>query len=144
LLIRKCLDGDLEACVTLFVEVFAEPPYQEEWNFRDARAYLERFWRLSPEECFVAMNNQKIEGALFGYSYPWQGGRNYYVHELFVYKTNRRRGLGRSLIEHAVENSGPGTTVSLIANEQSAAAKFYEKLGLSQHPYYKFYCGRVR
>ena len=32
-------------------------------------------------------------------------------------------------------------SISLIANEATPAAAFYEDLGLRQHRYYKFYAG---
>ena len=51
--IRKCLDSDLEACVALFVKVFAEPPYNEEWNLQDARAYPSILIINSIVEAFV-------------------------------------------------------------------------------------------
>ena len=34
--------------------------------------------------------------------------------------------------------------MSLIANEATPAAAFYEELGLRQHRYYKFYCGTAK
>ena len=34
--------------------------------------------------------------------------------------------------------------MSLIANEATPAASFYEEFGLRQHRYYKFYCGTVK
>ncbi|MBN1343331.1 MAG: hypothetical protein JXQ73_11660, partial [Phycisphaerae bacterium] len=52
-------------------------------------------------------------------------------------------GVGSSLIRSAVRQFGPETSVSLIANEASPAARFYESLGLAQHRFYKFYCGQV-
>ncbi|MBN1219171.1 MAG: GNAT family N-acetyltransferase [Anaerolineae bacterium] len=142
--VRRCLTDDLKACAALFAEVFAEPPYFELWRVQDACAYLKRFWQISPDECFVATKGSEIEGAIFGYSYPWQNRRNYFVHELYVRQIRRKSGVGRLLLEYAVENAGPGTTVSLIANERTGAAKFYEALGLFQHPYYKFYSGTIQ
>ena len=139
--IRKCEKTDLQACASLLVEVYSEPPYNERWSLSNAEAYLERFWNIEPERCLVAENNGRIEGVLFGFSYPWQKRINFYIQEIFVRKGARRQDIGYSLIRHATKDLGLDVSISLVANEATEAAAFYQKLGLSQHRHYKFYTG---
>ena len=142
--IRNCEKADLRACAELFAEVFSEPPYNEKWSIRDAKAYIERFWRIEPDHCLVAEKNGRIEGVLLGFSYPFQNRTDFTIQELFVRREARRQGIARALIGCVLEDFSIDTVVSLIVNEKSDAAIFYERLGLSQNRQYKFYSGHIR
>lgn len=141
--IRKCKQSDLKACAALFAQVFSEPPYNDKWTIEEAYAYLERFFRIDPKNCLVAVQDGNIEGALFGYCYPWQQKKDCCIQELFVRKENRRLGIAKSLVDHLIKQLGPGVAISLVANEKAVASTFYKKFGLSQHQFYKFYYGKI-
>ena len=142
--IRNCEKADLIAYAELFVEVFSEPPYNEKWSIRDAKAYIKRFWRIEPESCLVAEKDGGTEGVLLGFSYPWQNRKDFTVQELFVRKKARRQGIARALIGCVLEDFPIDTAVSLVVNEKADAAIFYERLGLSQNKQNKFYSGHIR
>ena len=86
-----------------------------------------------------------MQGVLIGYSYPWKEGITYHIQELYVSPSVRRQGVAGALVRHAMSalQAEGDVSVCLIANQQATAAHFYEHLGLSQHPYYKFYSGRL-
>ena len=143
-MIRPIAREDLEDCARLFAEVFAEAPYRESWSVPRALDYLERFWRFDPDHCLLALDGEEVIGALFGYCYPWRDRVNYYVQELFVHADRRRSAHGRGLVRHLLDSLGEAdVSISLIANETTPAAAFYEELGLRQHRYFKFYAGRA-
>ena len=143
-MIRAATSEDMIACAGLFVKVFSEWPYEESWTIAQAHHYLDRFWRFDPEHCLVALDKDEVIGAMFGYCYPWQNRINYYMQELFVEADRRRSGHGRKLVRHLLDGLGESdTSMSLIANEATPAAAFYQELGLRQHRYYKFYCGTM-
>ena len=143
-MIRAVTSEDLISCARLFMKVFSEWPYEESWDVDQAYDYLDRFWRFDPEHCLVALDKDEVIGAMFGYCYPWQNRINYYMQELFVEAGRRRSGHGRKLVRHLLDRLGDSdTSMSLIANEATPAAAFYQELGLRQHRYYKFYCGTV-
>ena len=140
--IRPIVREDLEDCARLFVQVFAEPPYRESWSVRPALDYLDRFWGFDPDHCLLALDGEEVIGAMFGYCYPWQDRVNYYIQEFFVRAGRRRSGHGRRLVRHLLDTLGEANvSISLIANEATPAAAFYEDLGLRQHRYFKFYAG---
>jgi ribosomal protein S18 acetylase RimI-like enzyme len=92
----------------------------------------------------VALEGDDVVGAMFGYCYPWQDRINYYMQELFVEADRRRSGHGRNLVRHLLARLGESdASMSLIANEATPAAAFYQELGLRRHRYYKFYYGTV-
>ena len=142
--IRHCSENDMVELAQLFTLAFGEPPYRERWTVEAAAAYLTKFLEMDPGSCFIATGGSEIVGAIFGYTYPWRSGVNYFIQELFVHERRRREGIGRQLVRHVVRQHGKSAAVSLIANERSQAARFYESLGLQQHKTYKFYCGMVR
>ena len=146
-MIRAITSEDLRDCARLFVKVFSEWPYEESWSVTQAYHYLSRFWKFDPDRCLLALDKDDVIGAMFGYCYPWQGRINYYMQELFVESDQRRSGHGRRLVRHLLDKIGESNvsiSMSLIANEATPAAAFYEELGLRQHRYYKFYCGTVK
>lgn len=142
--IRLCTREDLHKLAALFTRVFNEPPYLEHWSIPQAAAYLGRFLDIDPNGCLIAIDDRETVGAIIGYTYSWRSELNYFVQELFVHQGRRKEGIGRRLVHHAILQHGKSATVSLIANERSKAARFYESLGLQQHKTYKFYCGTVR
>ena len=145
IMIRAITSEDLKDCARLYVKVFSEWPYEESWNVTQAHHYLNRFWEFDPEHCLLALNKDDVIGAMFGYCYPWQDRINYYMQELFVDPDQRRSGYGQKLVRHLLDKLGESdVSMSLIANEATPAAAFYEELGLRQHRYYKFYCGNVK
>ena len=141
--IRPIGSADLLACARLFVRVFSESPYEESWSVFRAHKYLGRFWAFDPEHCFLVHENDVVIAAMFGYCSPGRRGIDYTMRELFVDADRRRSGHGRKLVRHLLSKLGDRVSVSLIANEKSTAASFYEDLGLRQHECYKFYCGTL-
>lgn len=71
MLIQACEEHDLESCASLFLTVYSELPYNENWNLKDALAYLCRLWQIERTGCFVAYGDTELEGAVFSFSYPW-------------------------------------------------------------------------
>lgn len=141
--IRPCTQADIEPAAALFREVFAELPYGENWSQGDAVDYLERLLSFGPGLCFAAAEDGLLCGCMLGHSYPWRGEDVYVIQELFVSRECRHRGVGTALVSSISETFGRSVSVSLVANQHSDAARFYEKLGLRQHPRYKFYSGRI-
>ncbi len=143
LIIRNCNLNDINECAKLYAEVYQEPPYNEIWDIKTASKYLKRFIEFDKNNCYIALQDNNIVGLLLGYTYPWRERINYYIQEIFVQKDSRSKGIGKSLISYAISQLGKNISISLIANQNTDAAAFYEKLGLSKHKYYKFYCGEI-
>ena len=126
--IRECNESDLPSCSTILREAYSESPYKECWPEDRAREYLEAFFRIDPKGAFVATDNGKLLGALFGYAYPWHTGSVFFIQELFVSKNRRGKGIGHRLVTHALETKARNATVALIVREGTDAAKFYMPL----------------
>lgn len=134
--IRECSERDLSPTSALLQDVYAQPPYNETWSRSKAAEYLATFFRFDPKRCFVAIDQGHIVGAIFSYGYPWNTGTVLFIQELFVSERERCKGIGRGLVAKAVDTTANGTTIALIVREGTAAAGFYEKLGLSKNALY--------
>jgi len=96
--IINCTENNLEECAYLLVQVYSELEYGEEWDSKNAYNYLERFYKIEPSGCFVAIENNQLVGAIFSYSYPWQSETLVYIQELFVSSSQRNKGIAKSLL----------------------------------------------
>lgn len=139
--IEPCTIDHIESCASLLAQVYAEPEYGENWKDNDAYNYLKRFYTIEPTGCFVAIKNKEIIGAIFSYSYPWQTETLVYIQELFVSIKHRNKGIAKSLLNSV----GNGKTVRawLVANDNTSASGFYEKMGFKKDSPYKFNYGAI-
>lgn len=65
----------------------------------DSREGIERFLRRNPETCFVAREAGKLIGVIL----CGHDGRRGYIYHLAVHPDHRRGGIGKSLVDAALE-----------------------------------------
>jgi ribosomal protein S18 acetylase RimI-like enzyme len=142
--IRTAVAADLDAVLTLLKELdeshvllepsllqpFSDPPRPSEW-------LLARFSDPS-EACFVAEKRKKIVGFVWSKSQPPPAIPAFIqqplqlIGDLVVEASQRRRGIGLSLLNRALEwgRARGLTQVQLTVFEKNREARaFYEKLG---------------
>ncbi|MBL4706623.1 MAG: GNAT family N-acetyltransferase [Flavobacteriales bacterium] len=139
---RNCYESDIDGCAKILSEAYAQPPYNEKWELDHAIAYLRRFYKIDPALCFVAEDGAEVIGAIFAYSYPWHGGENCYIQEIFVSPGSQGLSIGKGLI-NKLSASKSGSSTWLVANENAKAIDFYKSLGFSNNGPYKFFYGPV-
>ena len=139
--IINCTEKNLEECASLLVKVYSEPEYGEKWDNNDAYNYLERFYKIEPSGCFVAIENNQLVGAIFSYSYPWQSETLVYIQELFVESMQRNKGIAKSLLQSI--GNGKVVKVWLVANDNTSASGFYKKMGFKKDSPYKLNSGQI-
>ena len=114
--IVNCKPENIKACSSLLAKVYSDPEYAENWSERDAYEYLERFYRIEPLGCYVAIENTELIGAIFSYSYPWQSETLVYIQELFVSLNYRKKGVARSLLSNVGKEKNIKAFVELSIN----------------------------
>jgi GNAT superfamily N-acetyltransferase len=134
--VRPACVGDLEAMVALLAQLFAlEPDFRfDPVRQRKGLALLleDRLRRVA----FVAELGGSVLGMVTGQLVvsTAEGGGSVLVEDMVVIDSERRRGVGRSLLR-AVEAWARGrgaTRLQLLADrENEAALRFYERLGWS-------------
>ncbi len=141
MIIRSCKTRDINECANLLIDVYSEVPYNEKWELNNAISYLKRFLKIDPENCFVAIMNDKVAGALFAFSYPWHSDNLISIQELFVTVSHRNCGIASKLL--AQLNDGMKVGAWVVAHEKSKASLFYSKKGFSEEGPYRFQYGMI-
>lgn len=93
--------------------------------------------RSNPDhEIFVAVINDKIVGsttALIEPKFIHNGGKVCHIEDVVVDKTLQDKGIGRLLIEAALEHAKSSGCYKTMLYCTDTVAPFYEKLGFKQH-----------
>jgi ribosomal protein S18 acetylase RimI-like enzyme len=96
----------------------------------DSRAGIEKYLLRNPNTCFVSMEN----GALNGVILAGHDGRRGYIHHTAVEKSARGTGLGRALVEAAIEalqTEGISKVALVVFSRNQIGNGFWEKMGFS-------------
>ena len=99
----------------------------------DSREGIGRYLRRNPETCIVAEDDGAIVGAVLA----GHDGRRGHINHLAVASAYRRRGLGRALVEAALDAlSRQGITkVNLtVFADNTGGNAFWERLGFTTRP----------
>ncbi len=139
--IINCTENNLEECASLLAQVYSEPEYGEEWDSKNSYNYLERFYKIEPSGCIVAIENNQLVGAIFSYSYPWQSETLVYIQELFVSSSQRNKGIAKSLLQSI--GNGKAVKAWLVANDNTSASGFYKKMEFKKDSPYKLNYGQI-
>ena len=134
--IRSFDTGDLDACVSLFLDVFSRPPWNDRWPSQDsARAYLRDVVGTPGFRGYVAHVNGRIVGACLGHVKRWWAGDEFMIDEMFVAPDIQRRGVGSAMLKAAeadLRASGVHR-LTLLTARRTVAEHFYRKQGFSAH-----------
>lgn len=127
--VRRATPEDLDAVRALWEALYAECPEPEhrrkEWTDveADVRRALDEHVALVAEEHGAAV--------AFVLAHERRAGVGY-VSDLYVRPDSRRRGLGRDLLEGAVQGVGCPLLELDVAAENTAARGFYQRLGFGE------------
>lgn len=127
MLIRLMRAGDYEQALALWESSSGLSLTAED----DSREGIEKYLLRNPKTCFAA----EADGQVIGTILAGHDGRRGYIYHLAVNERFRRHGLGRELVQHAVEalkeqGIHKAALVALADNQPGNA--FWESMG--------FYC----
>lgn len=125
---------DLGGCINLLLNVFSNEPWNDNWTFEGAEKYLLDYIETPGFKGFVAEEENKIKGFIFGFRKRWWQGDEFYVNEMCVEIREQRNGIGTKLIKYleasliteGIEN------ITLLTNRGIPAEEFYKKNGFSE------------
>lgn len=125
----------IEECTDLFIKVFTQEPWNDHWESReDARKYLESHYHFNSFLGYVAVLDNRIIGASFGFIKPWQKGLEYYINEFFIDDDLQGKGIGTRLIDQIKAEIKAKNMNAIILTTQKAfpAYRFYVKNGFKE------------
>ncbi|MFY8226345.1 GNAT family N-acetyltransferase [Clostridium perfringens] len=121
----------LNECAELFVKTFSKEPWNEPWDFENAKKRLNDVVLTPGFRGAVLRNDEKIEGVILGNLEQWYDGEHFCVKEFFVDSSSQGKGTGKKLL-NALENILMEKEVGVIhfwTMKGSTAEVFYNKRG---------------
>lgn len=129
--IRKILKSDIEELSNLMMSVYNEPPWNDNWTKKAAYKSLNTILEFPTFYGNLIKDNNKIIGAIMGYTRMYSRETTYYIIEFFVSSKYRRKGFATSLYKFSIDdlkNKGiSGAFFTTLKNTE--AYKFYIKQG---------------
>ena len=124
MLIRKMLLNDYNKVYDLWLNTPGMGLNERD----DSEAGIEKYLYRNPDTCFVAEENNDIVGAILS----GHDGRRGLIYHLAVKVTERERGVGSALLEHAagaLKNEGITKVYVIVFRNNASGNAFWEKRG---------------
>ena len=132
MIIRKGRKEDLQYLPRILMEAYRGLEEYGEENIEKARRYIDDLYEEDPECFFVAEVDGEIVGFIFcnrfWYS-KFEHAQVGAIHEIVVLPAHRHEGIGRMLIEKAIENLKPSKIELWVGEGNKKAIEFYKRLG---------------
>ncbi|NER84130.1 MAG: GNAT family N-acetyltransferase [Leptolyngbya sp. SIO1D8] len=127
--IRKITAQDLDGLCDLFVKVFKQEPWKEEWELAWAKERLQYILDSKYSESLIAENGHEIIGAILGRGMPFRGRLNFEIVEFFVSPHFRNQGIGTKLMIslEQILKQAKYHEIFLLTAKGSTAEIFYQK-----------------
>jgi GNAT superfamily N-acetyltransferase len=130
-MIRPARKEDIKEIARIFLEENIKPPYNIKTDMEKSIRTIESYFEN--ETIFVA-EESRIAGFIIAFCHYWLHGNEVWISELFVSPDWQVKGIGRKLIEKVLDHFKEKDIkkISLMANKDAKAMKFYEKLGFKE------------
>ena len=140
---RRCVmnissldQANLPACVSLFINVFNQPPWNEHWHIDGVQKRLEDCYHTPGFYGLVARNTTDVLGFVAGYVEQWDTSKHYFLKEMCVARAYQRHGDGTTLmqtLDTQLHINGVERIYLLTARDGTAQA-FYQTCGFYVSP----------
>ncbi|MCL2638081.1 MAG: GNAT family N-acetyltransferase [Oscillospiraceae bacterium] len=100
----------------------------EKCMFLDSEANLTKYMKRNPTSCFIAETDGKLAGTILA----GHDGRTGLIYRLAVSKENRKKGLGRALVDKALEalkSEGIRSVLAFVLESNETGNIFWDKIG---------------
>lgn len=122
-------DG-LDACVSLYVETFNAPPWNESWNVQDAAQRLGDFFATPRAHGVCSLNSHgDVLGFALGHLERSGVDDHFLLQEMCVRTSMQGKGHGTRLLEALADHLGQVRHWYLLTARDSDASAFYERIG---------------
>ncbi len=139
-MLRPYQEDDLPGCVLALIAAYNGEPWHNRWTEETATRYLKEFAGAPHFVCWVAMEEGRLAGALFGHRKTWWTQDELFVDELFIHPDFQGKGHGKRLLqaaeEHCRENGLAGVT--LLTDRHMPAMAFYKQNGYELNDHVAF------
>ena len=133
--LRVIAREDISGLSDLFVSVFKEPPWNEDWEKEWAYERLSIIFKSYRFYGYLAELNGRPVAAVLARIGSYKGELELEIVEMFVLKGEQRKGLGGALLDQLkVRAKSDGITCFALQTGRDTFAKdFYLKYGFAAH-----------
>lgn len=126
-MIRVIAESDLKPVSQLFISVFSNLPWNENWQLDWAYERICWIYSASGFVGYIATNNRQATGAIMGHFIPFRGKKGFQIVEFFVDNRFQNRGIGTKLLKRLETKLRQNNFdfVSLLTAKDSDAESFY-------------------
>ncbi|PZD97255.1 GNAT family N-acetyltransferase [Paenibacillus sambharensis] len=145
MIIRSYSDKDMLACKELFINVFNQEPWNDNWLPGKAERYLSDYTSTPGFSGVVAEEGTEINGFIFGVRKQWWSGDEFFINEMCVSKNKQGIGLGSELLKY-LESDLVRTgikRITLLTDKGIPAEYFYKKNGFQEIDRLMFMCKSI-
>jgi aminoglycoside 6'-N-acetyltransferase I len=96
--ISAIVESDLQAISQLYVSVFSNPPWNEDWEFTWAYERLNWIYQSQGFAGYIALDGTQIFGAIMGHAVPFKGKKGFEIVEFLVAAKYQNQGVGNQLL----------------------------------------------
>jgi ribosomal protein S18 acetylase RimI-like enzyme len=139
--IVKYQEKYLDDIITLFINVFKEEPWNDNWfSNKQAGKYLLDIINIPGFEGYLYISNDEVIAGLFGHLIRWWEGDEYFIKEFFVDPDFQGDGIGSKMMDKLNKELKKNNinTIVLLTDLHSPAADFYKKRGFTEKSDLKF------
>ncbi|WP_165763684.1 hypothetical protein [Halalkalibacter urbisdiaboli] len=79
-------NNDFISCVNLYIKVFNQEPWNDNWSYKKAVGYLGDMVNTPGFEGFVVTEDTNIVGFIFGYRKQWWQGDIFFLQCVLIMK----------------------------------------------------------
>src|SRR5690554_3596985 len=130
MMIRSLQEEDLKECISLFIHVFNQPPWNNKWTYDMAEGLFKDFFNTPGFLGYVAVDEARenpVIAAIIGKEKKWWRGKEFFIEEFFVRPELQGHGIGSKILEFTYKDLKAKEigNVRLLTNTFAPAFNFY-------------------
>ncbi|AJY76197.1 GNAT family N-acetyltransferase [Paenibacillus beijingensis] len=136
MIVRNFEKQDLKKCISLYIEVFNQPPWNNNWTYELAEGLFMDFCNTPGFLGYVAVDEtEEIIAVLIGKEKKWWRGKEYVTEEFFVRPELQGQGVGSHILDFIYKDiKAKGIEkVTLLTSTFTPAYKFYLNKGYKEN-----------
>ncbi|WP_080146428.1 GNAT family N-acetyltransferase [Marinilactibacillus piezotolerans] len=120
--------------VQLFMSVFNQPPWNDQWTKEKAALYLKDIFNTPGFIGVEALKNNQPVAVVIGNHKHWWSGDEFFIQEMFVSKAEQGKGIGKELFKYltVLLEERNISNLSLLTDKGIDAEYFYKANGMKQ------------
>lgn len=126
-MIREVKASDYPAIAKVMMRAFANPPWNEDWDYSRAYQRIEQLDDGKYTRCYVYEENEKIIGVLCGKLITYVNDLELMIEDCYIDPDYQRLGIGGKLMQGVVDRLKEVDAFTLLTGQGFYSVDFYLK-----------------